>query len=439
MARAREPGQRLRRARFASCVVHVKGPGILFAVAFEVVLADFLALVVATLCGALLAKKGFPVPEPTRRFGCVDGLRGYLALAVTLSHAHRWLMTNYLGAEWHDPRDPLPYIGPPGVALFFMTTGLVFYPRVLAGLSGTFWPAVYISRVFRLMPLILVSVALMVAMLSIYLGELPNRADILPIFIWITTYAQPDLMGFAESWKLNAGVLWTLWIEWCFYVLLLPATALAMQIARWMGLPSWIVPSSMTLGALAGIALEEVIRLGPVENNLPFIALFAAGMAAHELQARPAIARFLRSSPMSLIAVVALVVACYEWQHWHNVSLLSFGLLMAFFACVAAGNSLWGLLESRGALVLGECSYGIYLFHGIVLFAVFNSTVLPAEPLSAALMALTFVPIACFLVGFTALTYLLVERPMIARGKALARAAKGRRLSGDRPQYQVAP
>lgn len=37
------------------------------------------------------------------------------------------------------------------MALFFMTIGLVFYPRVLAGLSGTFWPAVYMSRMFRLM------------------------------------------------------------------------------------------------------------------------------------------------------------------------------------------------------------------------------------------------------------------------------------------------
>lgn len=54
-------------------------------------------------------------------------------------------------------------------------------------------------------------------------------------------------------------------------------------------------------------------------------------------------------------------------------------------------------------------------------------------------MAFTFVPLACFPVGFTALTYVTVERPMIAHGKVLARWVKGRRLSGDRPQYQVAP
>lgn len=151
-------------------------------------------------------------------------------------------------------------------------------------------------------------------------------------------------------------MLWTLWLEWCFYLLMLPGSALAMQIARWLKLPSWIVPFSMVSAALAGIALKDFIRLGPLENYLPFVALFAAGMAAYELQARAHIARFVQLRPMSLLAVIALVHACYEWKRWYEVSLVSFSLLMVFFACVAARNSLWGLLESRGALVLGEPS-----------------------------------------------------------------------------------
>lgn len=39
-----------------------------------------------------------------------------------------------------------------------MTTGLVFYPRVLAGFFKTSWPATYATRVFRIVPLILFSV-----------------------------------------------------------------------------------------------------------------------------------------------------------------------------------------------------------------------------------------------------------------------------------------
>jgi peptidoglycan/LPS O-acetylase OafA/YrhL len=81
---------------------------------------------------------------------------------------------------------------------------------------------------------------------------------------------------------------------------------------------------------------------------------------------------------------------------------------------------MFGLLRTRAALVLGECCYGIYLTHGILLFLLFTHggalTNLFATPFLPLLMPL----VALVLVLLTAATYLLVERPGMKAGRALA-------------------
>jgi hypothetical protein len=50
-----------------------------------------LAYVVATFAAGLLANRGFPLPPEERRIGCIDGLRGYLALSVFAHHFIKWI------------------------------------------------------------------------------------------------------------------------------------------------------------------------------------------------------------------------------------------------------------------------------------------------------------------------------------------------------------
>lgn len=97
------------------------------------------------------------------------------------------------------------------------------------------------------------------------------------------------------------------------------------------------------------------------------------------------------------------------------------------------------MLRTRGALALGECSYGIYLLHGIVLTLLFvegaglnnvlSTTALPI------LLPLAGLVIACI----TPLTYLAIERPAIQVGFRIARRLTGRRVSAVSPQAEVAP
>src|SRR6476661_365493 len=98
-----------------------------------IIAAAVLAYLSATILSGRVATAGFPLPPDERRIGCIDGLRGYLALSVLVYHAIVWMQLTRLGGSWSPPQLALfEQLGAGSVALFFMVTGLLFYPRVKA-------------------------------------------------------------------------------------------------------------------------------------------------------------------------------------------------------------------------------------------------------------------------------------------------------------------
>jgi peptidoglycan/LPS O-acetylase OafA/YrhL len=92
------------------------------------------------------------IPEASRRIGCFDGLRGYLAVGVFMYHCLIWLYV-LQGHEWSPPPgNAYANLGQATVALFFMITSILFYPKILRRLSGSEWLAHFISRIFRAHP-----------------------------------------------------------------------------------------------------------------------------------------------------------------------------------------------------------------------------------------------------------------------------------------------
>lgn len=390
-----------------------------------------LALAAALLVASLVARRGFPLPPADRRLGCVDGLRGYLALAVLAHHLIVWHQLVFAGTGWRAPTvNAFSQFGIGAVALFFMVTGFVFYPRVVTGWRANDWRAILIGRVFRIVPLIAVTVAVVLLLLVLRTGRLPGPRDLAAAAVWVSGWGQPALLGDADAKYLNAGVLWSLWYEWVFYLLILPLAAIARDLVRGR-LPGWSVP-------LAFLALGFAARAVPLPRDLgTYLPLFAIGMLAFEVQAIPAIRRHLAGPLAAAMAVAALAVAAVTAPDpLHGPQLALFAL---FFVTIACGNPLFGLLSRPGSLVLGECSYGIYLVHGIVLAVLFTE----GRPLVLALgedgaLALV-IPAAMLVALITAGTFLAVERPMIAVGRRLARSVGGRKLALRPAELQVAP
>jgi peptidoglycan/LPS O-acetylase OafA/YrhL len=383
----------------------------------------------ATLAGTVAARAGFPLRHG-ERIGRLDGLRGYLALSVLAHHFIIWLQITRLGGSWSAPSiNFFNNLGVGGVALFFMTTGCVFYPRVIAGFRATSWMATYTARIFRIVPLVIVSVAIITAVIVLRTGHRIDSLFLKAAAVWIACWGEPPLLGYADSGRLNAYVLWSLHYEWLFYLFVLPACAFGMDLIR-NRLPSWILPAGLLLISLA---LKGLLSLGGLTGFLP---LFAVGMLGFECQRREAVRRILESRLMSIPALGCLVIGMISTATPYGATLiLSCGF---FFICVACGNDLAGLLRTRGSLVLGECSYGIYLLHGIVLSLLFVDGKSAIASLSASELPTLLPLVAICVTGITGLTYLLVERPAIRAASVLIKLSSSVRLRTGSSQLDIA-
>jgi peptidoglycan/LPS O-acetylase OafA/YrhL len=384
----------------------------------EAGLACAAALIVATLCASLIGQARFPVPSEDRRVGCIDGLRGYLALFVLCGHALIWINVLRGDGEWRGI-DLYPFNGLGGCAvpLFFMITGTLFYPRVLKGFRGTNWASTYISRAFRILPLVTCSVALVSVVIALRHG-IPDGYRLVDYVSnaghWILSLGEPPIFRYEASGRVNAYVLWSLTYEWIFYLTILPVLALLMS-CKPRVVPSWIVPGGLLFMSLALRPLTE-------SRVVHFLPLFAVGMLAFEIRAQPLLRRSLSSGYFSFVAIVCLLAAAGLSSDG-----ASFVLSGVFFAAVVCGNSFWGLLKSPGATVLGECSFGIYVLHGLLLSLFFEGQA--ASGISIKVLPIAIPLLAASVVPITACAYLLIERPFISLGARLAR-----RITSKPPQ-----
>lgn len=395
-------------------------------------LGMLLSVVAVVAIGTAAGHRGFPVPDINARIGFIDGLRGYLALAVMFHHFDIWINVARRGAPWGTSSTQwLSNLGPGGVVLFFMTTGLVFYSRIDKGFAATNWRTTYISRLFRILPLQIVVILAIAAISLTQSGAIGNKfLAVKSLAMWVTSYGEPPLFGYEQSNVINAKVFWSLWYEWLFYFLVLPIMALGRDwTRRW--LPGFVLPLILLMiGLIIGPIVTPVVKLFSVIFYLPF---FALGMLAYELRVRQVVAQLLASRLAAALATVGVAAAVILAHGPYALpQLLAYAL---FFACVACGNSFFGLLTLRGSFVLGECSFGIYVIHGIILFVLFSFAI-PRELATPFLPLL--MPVAAILsVLLSIVAHLMIERPMIHLGRQFGRARA--RTAVERASLDVAP
>ena len=344
------------------------------------------------------------IPQTSRRIGCIDGLRGYLALAVFFHHCIIWLYVVH-GVDWNTPHGNVhTNAGQASVAVFFMITGVLFYPKMMRSLSDGEWLGHFISRIFRLAPMMWFATAA-VAGIVLYQNDYqlvsPPSVIAISLFQWLSFYKMPYLFGHPHSDRIIAGVAWSLVYEWGFY-LLLPGFSRLMHSFRQRVRPFYVLLSVF-------VYFEWLIYRHYVGPR--YYILFLAGMLVAEIVKSPKTAEFLRSPMAALIGIAA--AACEFVFCPTAFAVVPPILLAVFFAPVVAGNSYFGLLSRSGSIVLGEISYGIYLLHGILLYVFFNSIMFAPAPFVIPLIAPVVVAICM-------LTHRLIEVPAIAFGRSLS-------------------
>jgi peptidoglycan/LPS O-acetylase OafA/YrhL len=352
----------------------------------------------------------------------LDGVRAIAALSVLVFHAVGfWARGSAPGAEIR------PWVGraDAGVTIFFLLSGFLLYRPFVARGPGRLGEYA-VRRFLRIVPA--------------YWVALTVAAIVLPLHYVFTAGGVPTFYGFAQVYRgtdvagQGLGQAWTLCVEVAFYVFL----------------PLWVLLIGRHRGALwplallyaASVAYQVVVlglagdRVAPLDNALialpGFLDHFALGMGLAVLSLRweqrgriPAAARaggawWLAAALLFVAVALALWHArldSYTHTQWlvrHEL----YGLIALAVMVPAVARSGWParLLATAPLRHLGEISYGIYLYHLLVLALLSRWGLVHLEEVVHPYLLWTICGFAGSVV-LAELSWRLVERPLMGLGR----------------------
>ena len=337
------------------------------------------------------------------RFEMIDGLRGFLAFGVLLSHVVN-NHTYYTTGVWSSASGFYAMSGQAGVSLFFMITGFLFWSRVLKSAEAFDARALFLSRLRRLVPMYAVSVAFVFAIVAAVSGftlhePLVSLAREARAWLSFGFLDGGEINGVKEAHIINA-TYWTLAYEWLFY-LSLPLLALYARGPRFL----------LLVLAVVFFGMQR-----PITFNFLCGALAALAVEKRLLEGRLA-SRWLAPVPLAALALTFAFESAYAPA--------PIALLFVFFLFVVDGNDLLGLLRLPAAKLLGMVSYSVYLLHCMVLYVIYRAfdAFLPVALLGPAQYWALAALAGLATVALSALTYRYVEYPFHAL-RPLAKASR---------------
>lgn len=342
----------------------------------------------------------------TNRYGAIDGLRGYLAISIFV---HHFMLTWYWKntGHWYRPQELyFQNIGIVGVMIFFMITGYLFTSKILSDNGKTNWIRLYKSRLFRIYPLylfIICSITLVIFLQPHYQHNI-NISHLLQQYgQWILFHGS-NIHTHTHTPLIIAGVDWTLKYEWLFY-LSLPFIALILFVNKWVSL----------LLAIVGIYYFSQDYKVYTFQSIHLIFFIIGGITAYLYLHTHALSHIFKHKIISILSITALVSSLL-FSNIYSVTPII--LISFFFVSIALGNTLFGLLEQKSSLLLGEISYSIYLIHGAIIYILFTSFQIVNLKTISSQQHTYMLPILIILVITSAtLTYLYIEKPGIDFGK----------------------
>jgi peptidoglycan/LPS O-acetylase OafA/YrhL len=330
----------------------------------------------------------------TRHFTALDGIRAFAALSVVVFHAGVGIG---FGKSTDSATQTLPAnlffnLGNFGVAVFFVLSGFLlfreFVGQLLFDRPHKRLSLYFAKRFLRIYPaywLALLGVLIVTGSKKVNGGGFGN-------LLLIERYFN------GESMQIGLGVAWTLAIEVAFYVFLPIFSGVLWLVCRQLG--SARARLAMVLGSLVAISMVSYWWLGVVspegirglqfKQTLPgFFFWFALGMSISVALEWRASGRDLPAPIVgfanrtwacwlcaaSCYAVIALTgaVDVYESATLGQLLVkLTFQGLASFFVVLPAALGVgrgWGIsiLERKSAVWLGMVSYGIYLWHMVMI------------------------------------------------------------------------
>lgn len=345
------------------------------------------------------------------RYGSIDGLRGVLAVGVLVHHSSMAYEYFTVGKFQSGPNPLLYHFGKSSVALFFMITGFLFTNIALK--NEVNWSSFFKSRIKRLAPLYTLVVSIIfiiVLIIDNFELHVSWQKYVVDYFRWLSfvIFGRPPINGMKDSELLIAGVNWSLKFEVIFYIVVVPIIFIvSKKVSR----------QSLIIGCIAfGLALVAIKNNMKNGINIIWLLYFLSGITIALLYKSDEVKRYISHKYFCYSAILSLIILLFTNTWW-----LSYILLCIIFASVVGGGSLFGLLKMRASIWLGDISYGIYLLHGLVLYA-FLSLLKDkhlVHHIDIRLYWVIVLLIAVIVVMLSSISYVFLEKPIMNSGKKL--------------------
>jgi peptidoglycan/LPS O-acetylase OafA/YrhL len=354
----------------------------------------------------------------TTRFHSLDGWRFFAVLIVIKSHV-AFAPSNLEILNW----------GYLGVDLFFVISGFLITTLLIrerAQFGDISLKKFYLRRTFRIFPIYYL---LVLSFALFYLVISPWKPNGWAFYAW----SFPVLLTYTQDFVLIAGVFfhcWSLAVEEQFYLVWPAIEKYLSGTRKWAIFAVLLVINQLVnFGAadrmIGWIYGHADARLMPVWG-VTFTPILLGVLLAHLLADRSTFNAFFRllSNRFTPIVLLLAIAASLQWipQNLEGPPRLTLHILLMLLVAsvvIAPGNYLQPVLDHPLIVRLGTISYGIYLYHVLIMMGV--------ERVLKRLESGSVDPLLLFLVavgatsGAAELSYRFIETPFLRLKARLGR------------------
>ncbi|WP_258098207.1 acyltransferase family protein [Marinoscillum pacificum] len=352
-------------------------------------------------------------------FPGLNGLRFFAASMVIFHHVEQYKFWSGMPSAWGNAA--VDSLGHQAVSFFFVLSGflITYLLMVEHQKSGTIHLGkFYWRRILRIWPLyfLIVAIAFFLAPMSKKLGyDIPSELSLAALLSLI--FLLPNLLRVMHPTLLGANQLWSVGIEEQFYAVwpvlirkfirsiipFLGAFIFIKLIVHWMlliGVSANIHP--------ALLKIERIYALFPVEQ----MAVGGLGAALLFYQ-YDRIVSFVLNKWLFFITIALLIGSSVSGSHFVLKSYLDAVLFTIILIHVVKRPELHNSLERKSLLHLGNISYGIYMWHTLVITLVIGLVNYLALPIN--LVSNLIIHMTCFAVsvGVAHFSYKWYETPFL--------------------------